>query len=237
MDDARPDHWGERVIRFLDKPARLSVLDYLFFAGDERFGALGVSLSGSQYVPRAIGALPRIEDVREIAPLVRKILAGEPVDERKRRLIVPGVTLGGARPKALLDLDGAQWVLKFNEPGEDLDTPLIEHAAMTLALRAGIRCAQTRPIPLQNGHAVAVKRFDREPGVRRHALSEHPLFGLATRDEAVAQVRRVCDAVNGWRAHFQQAGASARDIETLTDQIDRPFLLEQRRDMTRLSSR
>lgn len=24
VDDARPDRWGERVIRFLDKPARLS---------------------------------------------------------------------------------------------------------------------------------------------------------------------------------------------------------------------
>ena len=43
LDDARPDRWGERVIRFLDKPARLSLLEYLLFAGDERFGALGVS--------------------------------------------------------------------------------------------------------------------------------------------------------------------------------------------------
>ena len=37
VDDARPDRWGERVIRFLDKPPRLAVLDFLFYAGDERF--------------------------------------------------------------------------------------------------------------------------------------------------------------------------------------------------------
>jgi serine/threonine-protein kinase HipA len=36
VDDARPDRWGERVIRFLDKPARLSLLEYLYFAGDDR---------------------------------------------------------------------------------------------------------------------------------------------------------------------------------------------------------
>ena len=29
VDDARPDRWGERLIRFLDKPARLSLLEYL----------------------------------------------------------------------------------------------------------------------------------------------------------------------------------------------------------------
>jgi serine/threonine-protein kinase HipA len=41
VDDARPDRWGERVIRFLDKPPRLSLMEFLYFAGDARFGALG----------------------------------------------------------------------------------------------------------------------------------------------------------------------------------------------------
>ena len=27
VDDARPDRWGERVIRFIDKPKRLSLLE------------------------------------------------------------------------------------------------------------------------------------------------------------------------------------------------------------------
>ncbi len=36
VDDARPDRWGERVIRWLDKPQRLSVLDFLYYAGDAR---------------------------------------------------------------------------------------------------------------------------------------------------------------------------------------------------------
>ena len=45
VDDARPDRWGERVIRYLINPHRLSTLDFLFFAGDQSFGALGVSVS------------------------------------------------------------------------------------------------------------------------------------------------------------------------------------------------
>lgn len=172
VDDARPDRWGERVIRALDKPPRLAVLDFLFFAGDQRFGALGVSASAREYLARDTGPLPRLADAQAVEALVRQILSGEPVEEAQRRLITPGTTLGGARPKALLNLDGHPWVLKFNEPGEPIDTPLVEHATMTLAAQAGIRAAPTRAVPLRQGHAVAVQRFDREAGgLRRHALS------------------------------------------------------------------
>ncbi len=171
VDDARPDRWGERVIRFLDKPSRLAVLDFLFYAGDERFGALGVSQSKDYYQPRSFGPLPHLADVATIAQLVRCIQNSEPIDPRQRRLIAPGVTMGGARPKALVTIDGHPWVLKFNEPGEAVDQSLVEHATMTLAAKAGIRVAETRAIALASGHALAVKRFDREPGLRRHALS------------------------------------------------------------------
>lgn len=171
VDDARPDRWGERVIRFLDKPKRLAVLDYLYFAGHERFGALGVSTSPEVYEPRRLGPLPHLADVASMDELVRRILAGEPVDDAGRRLIAPGVTFGGARPKGLITIDGEQWVVKFSEPGEDFDMPLVEHATMTLCARAGIRVAETRALTLPQGHAVAVRRFDRAGSRRVHAMS------------------------------------------------------------------
>ena len=171
VDDARPDRWGERVIRLLDKPARLAVLDFLFYAGDERFGALGVSVSPDQYLARGMGPLPLLADAQEIERLIGQILAGEPIDEHQRRLIAPGATLGGARPKALLNVDGQAWLLKFNEPFEPIDTPMVEHATMTLAEQAGIRVAGTMPVKVRQGHALAIKRFDRGQGLRRHALS------------------------------------------------------------------
>jgi serine/threonine-protein kinase HipA len=337
VDDARPDRWGERVIRFLDQPARLSLMEYLYFAGDERFGALGVSTSEDQYLPRRFGPLPELADVAQLAELMQKVAAGEPVPAEQRRLIAPGATMGGARPKALLDLGGEPWVLKFSEPGEHVDTPLIEHAAMTLAEQAGIRVAATQPIALARGHALAVKRFDRihagNGNKRRHALSanvalkaaaeglgypelaqllrrrgvaesslgraqraelfrrmvfnilidntddheknhallmndrgeyelapafdvlptgqalgyqqmrvgvdmadstlanalsEHAQFGLK-RGEAEAQVRQVAAVVAGWKHHFAVAGVRAVDVESLAQQVDRPFLADQRR--------
>ena len=170
VDDARPDRWGERVIRFVDKPARLSLLEYLYFAGDDRFGALGVSTSPDEYLPRRLGPLPTLKDADELHELIRKVQNNEPVPPAQQRLISPGVTMGGARPKALIDIAGEQWVIKFSD-GDPADTPLIEHAAMTLAAKASIRVAQTMPVRLTHGHAVAVKRFDRRAGRRIHSLS------------------------------------------------------------------
>src|SRR6185503_2201759 len=151
VDDARPDRWGERVIRFIDKPPRLSLLEYLYFAGDERFGALGISTSEHEYLPRRLGPLPTLADTEAIAELVRQVLANEPVAPALQRLIAPGVTLGGARPKALLEIDGQQWVVKFAD-GEPTDAPLVEHATLTLAARADIVVARSQAIRLTHGH-------------------------------------------------------------------------------------
>ncbi len=209
VDDARPDRWGERVIRFIDKPPRLSLLEYLYFAGDDRFGALSVSTSDREYLPRRLGPLPTLADTQAIDELVRKVLDGEPVASELKRLVAPGVTLGGARPKALIEIDGEQWVVKFAD-GDPIDAPLVEHAAMTLAARAGIEVAPTRAVPLVSGHAIAIRRFDRAPGLRRHALSARVALqaaaepfgypelaqllrrrGVLERDKSAAQMREL----------------------------------------------
>lgn len=329
VDDARPDRWGERVIRFVEKPSRLSLLEYLYFAGDDRFGALGVSTLRETYAPRELGPLPVLSEVERLHELVEMVLNNEAVPERERRLIAPGGTLGGARPKALLQLEGESWVVKFAD-GDVVDTPLVEHAAMTLAAKAGIRVAKTRPIRLIDGHAVAIRRYDREGSRRLHALtanvalkatgqgmgypelaqllrrkgeSEHAAddmrelfrrmvfnilidntddheknhallvtdaqlyrlspaydvlpsgqalgyqqmrvgseeadstlsnaysmashFGLKPKD-AREEATSVAKVVSGWQAHFLEHGVGARDLETLAEQVDRPFLRDQR---------
>jgi serine/threonine-protein kinase HipA len=332
VDDARPDRWGEQVIRFIDKPPRLSLLEFLYFAGDDRFGALGVSTFEKEYVPRKQGPLPTLADAEHIQELVRKILANEPVPEMQKRLISPGVSLGGAKPKALIDIAGEQWVIKFSA-GEPADVPLIEHAAMTLASQAKIRVAETKPIKLVDGHAVAIKRFDRKGGTRLHCLSAHvalraaaerygypelaqllrrrgviaqdayltdmrelfrrmvfnilidntddheknhvltmtdaqqyalaPAFdvlpsgqalgfqqmrvGDAEADstidnalsmsrffaldvkQAINEVHTVARAIDGWKEHFKRQRVTSRDVDLYATQIDRPFLLDQRR--------
>ena len=171
IDDARPDRWGEKVIRFVDKPKRLSLMEYLYYAGDDRFGALGVSTSADSYSPRALGPLPRLEDAQRLSEVAAKIEASQSLTALEANIIAGGGSpLGGAKPKALIEINGQQWVIKFfnNEP---VDNPLIEHATMTLAARAGITVATTQVIHLAGLNAIAILRFDREPGRRIHSIS------------------------------------------------------------------
>jgi serine/threonine-protein kinase HipA len=170
VDDARPDRWGERVIQFLDKPGRLSLMEYLYYAGDDRFGALGISSSKDEYQPRRNGPLPRLADAQALSEVMRKISAREPLTDIERRIATAGGSLGGAKPKALITIDGVEWVLKFFS-GEPVDAPLIEHASMTLAAKAGIRVAETMPVSLRGETALGVRRFDRAPNGRIHCIS------------------------------------------------------------------
>jgi serine/threonine-protein kinase HipA len=180
VDDARPDRWGERVIQYLDKPARLSLMEYLYYAGDDRFGALGVSTSEAAYAPRAKGPLPRLKQAQELSEAVHKVSARAPISILERQMLNAGGSFGGAKPKALIDIGGVQWVIKFfdNEP---IDVPLIEHASMTLAKLAGIRVAETRLVPLVGENALAVRRYDRDGERRIHCISA----GTALRAQAI----------------------------------------------------
>ena len=170
VDDARPDRWGERVIQYLDKPARLSIMEFLFYAGDDRFGALGVSTSAEIYAPRPQSPLPRLDQALQLSEIVHKINAREPVSDIERKLLATGGSFGGAKPKALIEIAGEQWVIKFfnNEP---IDVPLIEHASMTLASMAGIHVADTQVVPLVGENALAVRRYDRDRARRIHCIS------------------------------------------------------------------
>lgn len=171
VDDARPDRWGEKVIRFIDKPDRLSLMEFLYYAGDDRFGALGVSTSATQYIPKGRGPLPRLEDAQTLSEVVAKVQAGDSLTNLESQIIEGGGTpLGGAKPKALIVIDGEQWVIKFFN-GEPVDSPLVEHASMTLAAKAGINVAQTKVISVGGLNAIVIRRFDRKGDKRVHCIS------------------------------------------------------------------
>jgi serine/threonine-protein kinase HipA len=184
LDDARPDRWGERIIRHIDRPARLSILEMLLFAGDDRFGALGVSISATQYIPRILGPYPQLKDLAQLAAAVEDVQTQAPITAAIQRLVQPGVALGGARPKALPQTDNGPCVVKFSELDDPADTPLIEHATMTLATQAGMHMARTAVLPLpprygRARHALTIERFDRLGPYRVHCQSAHTALRAA----------------------------------------------------------
>ena len=206
VDDSRPDRWGERVIRNLYKPARLSVLEYLYFGGGNRFGALGVSLDPANYQPSGDGVMASLANLPEMERAIAAILAGEKLSEALIRLVKPGPSFGGARPKSLIEMEGVQWVVKFSE-GEDFNTELVEHATMRLAALCGMDVAETRALPLPRGHAVAVKRFDRSGAQRSHVVSANTVLraaGLPLGYPELAQSMRRIARAEAIRAHQKE---------------------------------
>ena len=196
IDDARPDRWGERIIRHIDRPARLSILEMLLFAGDDRFGALGVSTSAEQYIPRYLGPYPQLKDLAQLAAAVEDVQTQAPITAEIQRLIQPGVTLGGARPKALLQTDNGPCVIKFSELDDPVDTPLIEHATMTLAAQAGMYVADTAvlPLPPRHGkarHALTIERFDRLGPYRVHCQSAHTALRAAGLEQSYSNLATI----------------------------------------------
>lgn len=196
IDDARPDRWGERIIRHIDRPARLSILEMLLFAGDDRFGALGVSTSAEQYIPRYLGPYPQLKDLAQLAAAVEDVQTQAPITAEIQRLIQPGVTLGGARPKALLQTDNGPCVIKFSELDDPVDTPLIEHATMTLAAQAGMYVADTAVLPLpprygKARHALTIERFDRMGPYRVHCQSAHTALRAAGLEQSYSNLATI----------------------------------------------
>jgi len=213
LDDARPDRWGEKVIRYLYKRGA-SVYDYLYFAGDERFGAIGVSNSKESYSPFMCCPLPRLEDADDLNEAIQIIESGEgTLKDQQRALVGAGGSLGGAKPKAVIAINGSEWVLKFSN-GEPFDQPLVEHASMTLAHKAGIHVAPTLLVRLKTEHAIAIKRFDRESGGRVHCLSACTLL----RSEVPATV----DPEFGY-PQLARALRKYADIQTLDAQLHELF--------------
>jgi serine/threonine-protein kinase HipA len=84
---------------------------------------------------------------------------------------------------------------------------------------------------LPSGQALGYQQMrvglDEADGTLENALSMCALFGLK-KHEAVEEVRRVCHVLRGWRDHFTAVGVRPRDIESLAEQIERPFLAGQR---------
>src|SRR5690606_2351015 len=128
--------------------------------------------------------MPSIGDIEEVQSAIQAVMTEEKVDPRLYRLLAPGASLGGARPKALLEIDGAAWIVKFSEHGDDFCSPAVEHATMKLAKTAGIKASDTRLIEFERGKAVAVERFDRRGRHRLHVISAKTALSAAGQIES-----------------------------------------------------
>ena len=166
LRDASPDYWGRRVIqRHLGK-ARLSELQYLLYSPDDRAGALGFGMNRVPPAPKR--SFNQTLDLVKMQAIADAIVAEEelPADaacDQVESLMLIGTSMGGARPKAVVEDEAGLWVAKFNRPDDAWNSARVEHAMLLLARACGLSVAQSRVEAVAGRDVLLVKRFDREP--------------------------------------------------------------------------
>lgn len=184
--DSLPDGWGrllmDRLLRRNQlEPQRFSALDRLALLGENTMGALSYRPSLT-LADDETGAA--ISNLQQLAGQIQLEVSGQE-SEALAELVRLGGSPHGARPKALIEyhpssgkvstlaFSGSEpWLVKFPATQEETWVCALEEVYARMARRAGIDFPPSRFFALGGGLAAfAVKRFDRQQGMRVPVLS------------------------------------------------------------------
>lgn len=173
LRDASPDYWGRRVIERRFGSPGPDELDYLLESPDDRAGALGFGTGPEPPAPKR--TFNRTIDLQKLQDFADAVIAGEELPDeadaqQAQELMLEGTSMGGARPKAVVeDYDGL-WIAKFNRPDDKWNHAKVEHSMLVLAKTCGIHAVENRLTTIGDRNALLIKRFDRnktETGYQR----------------------------------------------------------------------
>ncbi|WP_198556745.1 type II toxin-antitoxin system HipA family toxin [Paraglaciecola sp. MB-3u-78] len=184
--DSAPDAWGRRVI--INKKlglkgadtdtASLDELTYLLESGSDRIGALDFQQSPTEYVARSAKNV----SMEELIQSAERVEKGVPLTPELDQALYHGSSIGGARPKALIEEDGTKYIAKFSATNDLYSVVKAEFIAMRLAKMAGIDVAPVKMVKAANKDVVLIERFDRmhkgKNWTRKSMVSALTLFGL-----------------------------------------------------------
>ncbi len=210
LRDAVPDSWGRFVIEKRAGHINLSEIDYLLASTGDRVGALDFGTDPTSPPVEAKRLLAKAGDrpwynLTEIMQAMEKLEKGEPVDMRIHELLEFGSSMGGARPKAVVEIDDALWLAKFNRTSDRVNFCRIEYASMKLARICGLNVPEVRIETLAGNDVFLIKRFDRAKDVsvdlyrKKHFLSALTVTnrtemesGQSSYQEIAQMIRRFC---------------------------------------------
>lgn len=215
--DASPDAWGRRVLinrKFGAKgdvatAIELDEMTYLLESGSDRIGALDFQYSPTQYQPRQ-GQVAPMEDLMDAAD---KIDRGLPIAPDLDLAIQHGTSLGGARPKVMIQDGGIQYIAKFSASQDLYNVVKAEYIAMRLAAKVGLDVAKVRLVCALGKDVLLIERFDRvstgDAICRRAMVSALTIFGLDELMAAHASYEELAEII---RRRFTNPAASLREL-------------------------
>lgn len=215
--DAAPDAWGRRVIInriFGVKGARLnnywlSEIAFLLESGSDRIGALDFQRSPKKYVPR----FPKNANLEELLQSAERVEKGIPLTPELDQALHHGSSIGGARPKALIEDSDKKYVAKFSASNDVYSVVKAEFVAMRLASLAGLKIAPVSLDRASGKDVLLVERFDRhrvkDGWERKLMVSALTILAL---DEMMARYASYQDLAEIVRHRFTSAQDTLREL-------------------------
>lgn len=215
--DSSPDAWGRRVIinRLTGKKPdaagvpEISELTFLLQSGSDRIGALDFQVSATEYVPR-LAAQASLDELMEAAALIEK---GVPLTPALDQALNHGTSIGGARPKALIDDGTKKFIAKFSASNDTYSVVKAEFIAMKLAAACGLNAARVSMTRAAHKDVLLIERFDRthtKDGWTRHAMvSALTMLGL---DEMMARYASYEDLAELIRHRFTDPKETLKEL-------------------------
>lgn len=221
IGDSAPDRWGRRLMRRKERRAAeeegrdtraLREIDFLLGVYDHaRQGALRFNReeSGPFLAPGGEDVIPPIVELGELLAITQNFLDDKETTDELRRLLAPGSSLGGARPKASVqNEDGSLKIAKFPSKFDAYDEVRWEAVALALAEEAGIDTPDRNLLQDVNGKPVLLlDRFDREGQTRVPFLSAMSMLSAAD-----GQTRSYAEIADALRQHGAQATADCKAL-------------------------
>ncbi len=208
--DAAPDAWGRRVIEHkLERdPANLEEIDYLLHGPQDGAGYLSFGLNRDPPPPRR--PYNRTHQLADLIAAAEAVEDGRRVPEHILEQLEPGTSMGGARPKATVEHDGALWLAKFPERADRFNLQRIELAALDLARRCGLSTCRAQLQTLAGRDVLMLQRFDRQ-SVDRGYLRLGFVSALTVLDAEDSYLSRdrwsyplLADGIRRWSSRPQQ---------------------------------
>lgn len=177
LADAGPDSWGRHLMELAGRPAHNPVEMLRLSNGS---GTGGLLFSQSRNQPNPVRSVLPYTKLEELEHTMEELDLGHQVgnDELKKLFDAGSYSLGGARPKALVDNQGHTWIAKFERTQDQLSMPQVEYACLQLAQACGLEVPEHELLNVGHRSVLLVKRFDRINGERLHYLSLHALLSL-----------------------------------------------------------
>lgn len=158
--DASPDNWGRTVIEKNTPPQEHDEIGFLLNSAEDRVGALSFGLQ--RVPPDPLRKFNKTIDLDSLIKAAHKIEEDIPLTDEERRLLLGGISMGGARPKTVVEDNNSLWLAKFPSHGDRNNFPKIEYATMMMAKDCGLRVPDLRLEKIGKNDVFLIKRFDRE---------------------------------------------------------------------------